>query len=69
VFSVSEPDLPEHDHCRWCGNAVPFDQAYCCEECYYKDQARIKKEKLKETSWTVIAVAGIAAILVVGYLW
>ena len=36
-----DPMLPDHDHCRYCGDAVPFEQAYCCEECYYADQKRM----------------------------
>lgn len=37
--------LPEHDHCRNCGDPVPFDMAYCCEACYWEFQGKAKKEK------------------------
>lgn len=60
--------LPEHDHCKFCGDPVPFDQAYCSEKCYWDDQARMKKEK--RDNMLFIAVAGIIVIviLVVGAL-
>ena len=62
-------DLPEHDHCRYCGDPVPFDQAYCCEECYYKDQKRRRKAKLMDAAVAAIAVGGAMIILVLGYLF
>jgi predicted nucleic acid-binding Zn ribbon protein len=59
--------LPEHDHCKFCGDPVPFDQAYCSEECYRNEGARVKKEKNRNylfvaavaVSMTVIIAAGI----------
>jgi len=64
-----EPGLPDHDHCRYCGDPVPFEQAYCCEECYYKDQARRRKERLRDVLLAVVAVGGAALILILGYLF
>lgn len=61
-------DVTDHDHCRFCGDAVPSDQAYCSEECYHKDQARISKEKRTETFWTVATFVAVIAILTVGFL-
>lgn len=63
------PDVTEHDHCRFCGDAVPSDQAYCSVECYYKDQDRLKKEKLRERIIAAVAAIGIVAILAIGYLF
>ncbi len=62
------PDVTEHDHCRYCGDAVPEDQAYCSVECYNKDQERIKKEKRAEMFWTVATVVAVVAVLVAGFL-
>ena len=59
--------LPEHDHCKFCGDPVPFDQAYCTEECYHKDQARIKKEKRDNIIFAVLTAASITVILILGY--
>lgn len=63
------PDVTEHDHCRFCGDAVPSDQAYCSVECYYKDQDRLKKEKLRERIIAAVAAIGVVAILAIGYLF
>ena len=62
-------DLPDHDHCRYCGCAVPFEQAYCSMECYENDQKRIRKEKVRDTPMAVTAVVGAAVILVAGYVF
>lgn len=63
------PELPDHDHCRFCGDAVPFEQAYCCEDCYYADQKRIRSERLRDAAVAGIAVAGAVVILVLGYIF
>jgi len=59
--------LPEHDHCKFCGDPVPFEQAYCSEDCYWKDQARIKKEKNKNIIFVAVTAASVAVILIVGH--
>jgi predicted nucleic acid-binding Zn ribbon protein len=64
-----DPMLPDHDHCRYCGDAVPFEQAYCCEECYYADQKRIRSGRIKDITMAAVAVAGIVVVLVLGYLF
>lgn len=61
--------LPDHDHCRFCGDPVPFDQAYCSEECYYADQKRIRSERLRDVLIGVIAVAGALAVLAIGFIF
>ncbi|MCL2148484.1 MAG: DUF2116 family Zn-ribbon domain-containing protein [Methanomassiliicoccaceae archaeon] len=60
--------LPEHDHCRACGDPVPFEQAYCSEDCYWKDQARIKKERRDNILFAVLTVASVSAIAAAGIL-
>ena len=61
-------DMTEHDHCRFCGDAVPADQAYCSIECYEKDQERIAKERKTEIFWTVLTVVSVVLVLTVGFL-
>lgn len=63
-----DPMLQDHDHCLNCGVAVPFEQAYCCEACYYEDQARKAKERRNEIAVGAVAVIGAVAILIAGYL-
>jgi len=60
--------LPEHDHCKFCGDPVPFEQAYCTEECYWNDQAKKKKEKQKELTFYLLTGVSVAVLLAVGIL-
>ncbi|MCL2318148.1 MAG: DUF2116 family Zn-ribbon domain-containing protein [Methanomassiliicoccaceae archaeon] len=60
--------LPEHDHCKFCGDPVPFEQAYCSEDCYWKDQAKKKKEKRDYLLFVVLALVSVAVIAAVGFL-
>lgn len=60
--------LPEHDHCKFCGDPVPFDRAYCTEDCYWKDQARMKKEKKNNLLFILITGASVLAIMAVSIL-
>ena len=57
--------LPEHDHCKFCGDPVPFDQAYCSEDCYWKDQARIGKEKRNNMIFVLLTAICVSAIIAV----
>lgn len=54
--------LPEHDHCRFCGDPVPFDQAFCSEKCYWDEQARIKKEKRRNLIFGAVTAVCVLAI-------
>ncbi|MDR3206334.1 MAG: DUF2116 family Zn-ribbon domain-containing protein [Candidatus Methanoplasma sp.] len=60
--------LPEHDHCKFCGDAVPFDRAYCSEKCYWDDRAASQKEKRNNLLFAAITVASVAAIAAAGIL-
>jgi len=62
-------NLPPHDHCRYCGCAVPFEQAYCSEECYYKDKAKKRKERRNALLWAVFGAGGIIVIAAIGYIF
>ncbi len=62
-------DVTGHDHCRYCGDAVPEDQAYCSVECYNKDHERMKKERNTEIAWTVATIVTVVAVLAVGFLF
>jgi predicted nucleic acid-binding Zn ribbon protein len=60
--------LPEHDHCKFCGDPVPFDQAYCSEDCYWNDQAQMKKEKRDNLMFALLTVVSVIAIVAVGLI-
>ena len=57
--------LPEHDHCKFCGDPVPFEQAYCSEDCYWKDQAKMKKEKRNNLLFIAATAASVIIILAI----
>lgn len=60
--------LPEHDHCKFCGDPVPFDQAYCSEDCYWKDQAQTKEEKRKNVIFVAATAISVIVIIAIGLL-
>ncbi|MDR1955087.1 MAG: DUF2116 family Zn-ribbon domain-containing protein [Candidatus Methanoplasma sp.] len=60
--------LPEHDHCKFCGDPVPFEQAYCSEDCYWNDQAKNRKEKRNNIIFVALTAASVAAIAIAGIL-
>ena len=41
--------LPEHSHCKFCGDPIPFGQEFCDEECRAAEIAREKAEKRRST--------------------
>ncbi len=60
--------LPDHDHCKFCGDPVPFEQAYCSEECYWNDQAQTKEEKRKNLLFVVLTAVSVIVIVAIGIL-
>ena len=40
--------LPEHLHCKYCGDPIPFGEEYCNEECKQGHQAEVAAEKRKD---------------------
>lgn len=40
--------LPEHSHCVFCGDPVPFGEEYCDDECRRKEAERKAKEKRRD---------------------
>ena len=60
--------LPDHDHCKFCGDPIPFERAYCSEDCYWKDQAKIKKEKNDNIRFAIITAVSVVVIFVVGFV-
>ncbi len=57
--------LPEHSHCGFCGDAIPFGQRYCSEECSQKEQERLSKEKRKDLMFYGISALIILALFAV----
>ena len=60
--------LPEHSHCIYCGDPIPFGEEYCNDECRRNEEARVAKEKRKDMGFYVFAAVTVAVILAVGLL-
>ncbi len=57
--------LPEHSHCRFCGDPLPFGEEYCDDECRAGEARRDAAEKRRDMLFYVSAVAVIAALIVI----
>ncbi len=58
--------LPEHSHCKFCGDPVPFGQDYCDEECRAGHIARERAEKRKEYMFWGSAGVIIVVVIAIG---
>ncbi len=58
--------LPEHSHCKYCGDPVPFGEEFCDEECRAAEAKREHDEKMKEVRFWGSAVVVIVIIVAVG---
>ena len=57
--------LPEHSHCKFCGDPIPFGQEFCDEECRAAEIAREKAEKRKEyLFWGSAAIVCVIVVAV-----
>lgn len=61
-------ELPDHSHCRFCGDPIPFGGKYCSEECGSLYEARMKKETRKERAFFALAILAVAVVTAVLYL-
>ena len=57
--------LPEHDHCKNCGDPVPFDMRYCSLDCYNAHQAALREQRKRDILFWVSAAAGVAAVIII----
>ena len=55
--------LPEHSHCKYCGDPIPFGNDYCDETCRNAEIQREKKEKMKDVMF--YASAGIVIVVMI----
>lgn len=61
--------LPEHSHCKFCGDPLPFGEEYCDEECRRLDAHRISMEKRRDMLFYITAAVAIIVIIAVGYIY
>ncbi len=57
--------LPEHSHCAYCGDPVPFGQEFCNEECRKNESDRLAKEKKRDYLFYGVTAAIIIALFVI----
>lgn len=54
--------LPEHDHCEYCGDAVPFDRRFCTEECAGRWLRERKEERRRNVLFYGVVAASLLSI-------
>ena len=57
---------PNHSHCEYCGDPIPFGEKYCDKDCEELCIEQEKMEKRKDTKFYVMIGASLVAILSVG---
>lgn len=60
--------LPDHSHCVFCGEALPFGQDYCNDECRKNEADRIAREKRRDYMFYGITGAIILALFIIRFL-
>lgn len=60
--------MPDHSHCKFCGDPIPFGEEYCNDGCRRGEANRQAAEKRKEWMFYGSAIVVIVAIVIVGYL-
>jgi len=59
--------LPDHSHCKYCGDPVPFGDEYCGDECRRQYDLRESKDKRKDYIFYGVTIAIIAVLVVIRY--
>lgn len=60
--------LPEHSHCDYCGDAIPFGESFCNEECRESHDIEEIEEKKKEHRFFGTGIAILIALGIVGII-
>ena len=58
--------LPNHSHCRYCGNPIDYGEEFCDDACRDLDRAERAVERKKDIIFYGAIVVSLVAILVVG---
>lgn len=54
--------LPEHDHCKFCGDPIKFGDKYCSEDCEHLHNDKEKRENRRLNILLILALATIAGL-------
>lgn len=60
--------MPDHSHCIYCGDPIPFGEEYCNEECERKERDRVASEKRRDNAFFAIAILTVVVIVGVGLI-
>ena len=58
--------LPNHSHCKYCGDPVPYGSEYCDEDCRELYLAEKSVERKKDIIFYGAIAVSLVAILVAG---
>ena len=58
--------LPNHSHCKYCGNPTPFGEDYCDDDCKALCKAEESMEKRKDIIFYGAIALSLVAILAAG---
>ena len=58
--------LPNHSHCKYCGDPVPFGNEYCDDDCRELYLAEKSVERKKDIIFYGAIAVSLVAILAVG---
>ena len=60
--------LPEHSHCKYCGDPVSFGKEYCNEECERSFYRREADDKRKDNMFYIGAALSVIVIIAVALI-
>ena len=58
--------LPNHSHCRYCGNPIAYGEEYCDDDCRELFKAEESVERKKDILFYGAIAVSLVAILAVG---
>ncbi len=61
--------LPEHSHCRYCGDPISYGKEFCndvCKEAFHNEE---KNEKRRDNLFFIGAAASVFVIIVLAYIF
>ena len=61
--------LPEHSHCLFCGDPVPFGESFCDDECRKALEKDTTTEKRKDLRFYVLIAGSLAVIVLAGVIY
>ena len=58
--------LPNHSHCRYCGNPIAYSEEFCDDDCRELFKAEESMERKKDILFYGMIALSLVAILAVG---